>query len=147
MSATEGLKIGKAIFNILKNNSQVNASNYLNGDSTLIQPSPLKENSAADMAIVYEIDACRPLNVKRPFFRTSTAPLYIVDFNVEVITKNYKKSVLLSDAVAQALQEAENNTYNGVKINGITLDSATEGYNKARKYYVKSLSFQGRVLL
>lgn len=147
MSATEGLKIGKVIFDILKNNSVVMSLNMLNGDVSLIQPSPLKEKAETDIALMYEVDAVRPMNVKRPLFRSTTAPLYIVDFNIECITKDYGKSVLISDAVASALQEAENGTYNGVKISGITLDTATEAYNKERKYYVKSLAFQARILL
>jgi hypothetical protein len=139
--------IGKAIFYILRNDSSVMASNLLDGNQNLIQPSPIKDEARSDMALAYEVDAVRPMNVKRPLYRSQTAPLYIVDFNVECITKSYSDSILLSDAVAQALQGAANDTYNGVEINGITLDTANQAYNKARKYYVKSLSFQARVLL
>ena len=144
MAATEGLKIGKVIFDILKNNSSILA---IDGMAVqLIQPAPLKEQSTPDVAITYQFDAVNPVNIKRQF-RVETAPLYIVDFTLECIAKDYGNSILIADTAAKALQEAQNSTYSDVKLNGITLESANEDYNKARRYYSKRLSFQARILL
>ena len=144
MAATEGLKIGKVIFDILKNDSTLLA---IDGMAVqLIQPAPLKEQSTPDVAITYQFDAVNPVNIKRQF-RVETAPLYIVDFTLECIAKDYGNSILIADTAAKALQEAQNSTYSDVKLNGITLESANEDYNKARRYYSKRLSFQARILL
>lgn len=144
MAATEGLKIGKVIFDILKNDSTLMAISGM--DATKIQPIPLKEQGTPDLAITYEFDAVNPVNIKRKL-RAETAPLYIVDFTLECIAKDYGDSILLADTAAQALQNATNGTYASVKLNGITLESANEDYNKARRYYSKRLSFQARILL
>ena len=144
MAATDGLKIGKVIFNLLKNSSLVTS---VSGMATeLIQPAPLKEQGTPDVAITYQFDAVNPVNIKREF-RGETAPLYIVDFTLECISKDYSQSVILADAAAQTLQSANNGTYENVTLNGITLESANEDYNKARRYYSKRLSFQARILL
>jgi putative alpha-1,2-mannosidase len=147
MSATEGFKIGKIIFDILKNN--VGVQSKLGGASniTRIQPAPLKQESIADTAVIYEINAVNPVNIKRYLYRSETAPLFVVDFSLEIISKDYSDGILLADACAIALQEATDGTYNSVKCDGITLQSMSEDYNKARRYYSKDLSFQARVLL
>jgi hypothetical protein len=144
MSATEGLKIGKAVFNILSNNS--NLLSVTGMSAAKIQPAPMKEQGNADVGVLYEFDAVNPVNRKREF-RLETAPLYIVDFTCECIARDYSTSVILADAVGTALQVAASGTYNSVKVDGITLTSANELYNKERRYYSKSLSFQARVLL
>ena len=147
MSATEGLKVGKAVFDILKNDASVMAANLLNSDTTLIQPVPLSNKINPDIAIAYQVDSVNPINVKR-LYRSATAPLYIVDFSCACLSRNYGDSVKLADTVTAALQSAETDgTYGGIKVNGITLLSATEDYNEKRRYYIKDLSFQARVLL
>lgn len=144
MSATEGLKIGKVIFDILKNDTTLMGISGMSANK--IQPMPLKEQVSTDIAITYEFDAVNPVNIKRTL-RVQTAPLYIVDFSLECIATDYSTSILLGNYAAVALQEAESGTYGSVKVDGITLESASENYNKARKYYSKSLSFQARILL
>ena len=144
MSATEGLKIGKAVFYILSNNTAVTSVTGMS--AAKIQPAPMKEQGNADVGVLYEFDAVNPVNRKREL-RVFTAPLYIVDFTCECIARDYGDSINLADAVGQALQEATSGTYNGIKVDGITLTSANELYNKERRYYSKSLSFQARVLL
>jgi len=144
MSNTSGLYIGRAIFYILKNNAPLQAITGMS--ASVIQPAPLKETANPIVAITYEIDAVNPVNTKRTI-RTETAPLYIVDFTLECISKDYSNTIPLADKTTKALQESYNGTYSSVKINGITLESASEDYNKARRYYVKRLSFQARVLL
>ena len=147
MSTTIGLQIGKAIYNILKNDASVNGSNLLNSDASLIQPAPLKDVSDPDVAITYEIDSMQPINVKRTS-RQQTAPIYIVDFTCECFARDYSNSIFLADAVGRAFQEAETNgTFGTIKINGFSFLSASETYNKERRYYSKQLSFSARVLL
>ena len=147
MSSTVGLQIGKAIFDILKNNANLNGTNLLNNDAKLIQPAPLKDVSDPDLAITYEIDSMQAINVKRNY-RVQTAPLYLVDFTLECFARDYSNSILLSDAAAAALQESETDgTFGNVKVNGFSFLSASETYNKERRYYSKQLSFSARVLL
>lgn len=144
MSTTSGLYIGRAIFYILKNDSPVQARPGMS--ASVIQPAPLKETANPTAAITYQIDAINPINTKRTL-RAESAPLYIVDFTLECIQKDYSEIIALADVTTRALQEATNGTYNGVKLNGITLESASEDYNRVRRYYSKRLSFQARVLL
>ena len=141
---TEGLKIGKVIFDILKNDSTLMSITGMSASK--IQPAPLKEQGNPIVAITYEFDAVNPVNTKRTI-RAESAPLYKVDFTLECIAKDYSDSILLSMYSSKALQEAANGTYASVKLNGITLESASEDFNKARKYYSKRLSFQARILL
>ena len=144
MGLTKGLQIGKVIYDILKDDTNLMG---IDGMSRfVIQPAPLKEQTSTDIAITYEIDACVPVNYKRES-RIQTAPLYIVDFTLECISKDYSNSILLSAFASQALQEAPNGSYQSVKLNGITLESANEDYNKAKRFYVKRLSFQARILV
>tara|TARA_R100001463_G_scaffold70797_1_gene124469 strand:- start:12059 stop:12493 length:435 start_codon:yes stop_codon:yes gene_type:complete len=144
MSLTIGLQIGRAIFYILKSNLSVQGVTGM--DESHIQPAPLKERASAITALTYQIDAVNPVNVKRTD-RTETATLYLVDFTCECIAKDYSICNDLAMKVSRAFQESPNGTYNTIKLNGITLSSASEDYNKARKYYSNSLSFQARVLL
>ena len=92
MSSTVGLQIGKLIFNILKNNSSILAIDGMYVDK--IQPAPLRNENTAKVAILYEIDAVIPVNVKRAY-RVETAPLYIVDFTLECIAEEYNDSITL----------------------------------------------------
>ena len=144
MSATVGLQIGKVIFDILKNDSVLMGITGMS--ATKVQPAPLKEQLSPDVAITYEFDAINPVNIKRSL-RIETAPLFIVDFTLECIAKDYSDSILLGLYASKALQEANNGTYNNIKLNGITIESVREDFNRARKYYSKSLSFQARILL
>lgn len=141
---TEGLLIGKVIFDILKNDNTLMAITGMSASK--IQPIPMKEQGDFPVGITYEIDAINPINVKRAL-RAETAPIYIVDFTLECIAKDYSDSILLGLYASKALQEASNGTYNNVKLNGITIESVREDFNRARKYYSKSLSFQARILL
>ena len=143
MANTLGLQIGKVIFNILNDNDITSISGM---SVRQIQPAPLKDEDTATVAILYQIDAVIPVNVKR-IYRVETAPLYIVDFTLECIANAYNDSITLADTSARLLQEALNGTYNGIKLNGITLETASEDYNRARRYYSKRLSFQARILL
>lgn len=144
MGATAGLEIGKAIFYILKNNS--NVQSVVGMSASKIQPAPLKEQGDIITALTYIIDAVNPINIKYSGIQT-TAPVYIVDFTIECIANKYSNCNDLAMEVSKALQESPNGTYNTIKINGIKLQSANEDYNRARKYYNNSLTFQARVLL
>jgi len=144
MSATVGLQIGKAIFDILKNSNNVTS---VSGMSTsVIQPAPLLRNANTDAAVIYEISSVNPVNVKRQF-RVETAPLYNVSITIECLHKVYHDSIILADNVSQALQTADASPYNNVKVDGFNLTSMQESYDKARRYYSKLLTFDARVLL
>ena len=144
MSLTIGINIGRAIFYILKNSASVQG--VVGMSAAKIQPAPLKDQGDVTTALTYQIDAVNPINVKHSG-DLITAPLYVVDFNCECIAKDYSTCNDLAQKVARAFQESPNGTYNSIKLNGVTLSSASEDYNKARKYYSNSLSFQARVLL
>lgn len=145
MSVTIGVKIGKAIYNILSNDSSlINVSGMA---VNKIQPSPLIREGDSNIGVVYEISAVNPVNVKRPIYRVATAPLYNVTFTIECIHTVYHDSIIMADLVCQALQQAAIGTYNNVKLGGINLDTMTEAYNKERRFYSKILTFDARVLL
>jgi len=72
--------------------------------------------------------------------------LYVVDFSIYCVNRIYFQNVGLAQAVSDALDTAANGTYNSLKIDGISLQSSSEDYNKERKYYLNTLSFQARVL-
>ena len=63
MGVTKGLQIGKVIYDILKDDTNLMG---IDGMSRfVIQPAPLKEQTSTDIAITYEMDACVPVNRKR----------------------------------------------------------------------------------
>ena len=64
MSATEGLKIGKAVFYILSNDATL--LNITGMSANKIQPAPLKEQSGSNVAVVYEFDAVNAFKVIKP---------------------------------------------------------------------------------
>ncbi len=142
--ATAGVKIGRVIFDILKNNVALLSITGMSAGK--IQPAPLREQGNASIGIVYETSAVNVVNVKREL-RPQTAPLYIVDFTLECFSTDYSVSILLADYASQALEHSAYGTHDSVRVNGITLESFSEDYNKARRYYSKRLSFQARVLL
>lgn len=142
MSATTGLKVGKAIFNILTNGSTMNLDGMA---ANKIQPMPMLAQGNPQVGVLYEISGILPINIKR-LYRVQTAPVYMVDISIEVIHLDYSQCTILADAVCQDLQGASG-TFNTIKVNGFNLDGMQEGYNKERKYYSKLLSFQARVLL
>jgi len=143
MALSVGLSMGKAIFDILKNNY---ALLQINGMSVnKIQPAPLLKQTNPEVCVIYEIDSVNPVYTKRN--RTlNSAPLYVVDFSIYCVNRIYFQNVGLAQAVSDALDTAANGTYNSLKIDGISLQSSSEDYNKERKYYLNTLSFQARVL-
>lgn len=142
--ATAGLKVGRVIFDILKNDTAV--LNVTGMSAGKIQPAPLREQGNASIGIVYETSAVNVVNVKRQL-RAETAPLYIVDFTLECFSTDYSTSVILADVAAGALEQQVPSTHDNVKCDGITLEGFSEDYNKERRYYSKRLSFQARILI
>jgi len=143
MSAIAAFDIGKAIFNILNVSTITDIPGMTSGK---IQPAPLIDQANPTLAITYEISAINSLNTKRNY-RIETAKVFYVDFRLECIATDYSTSITLASTASKLLQEADINTYNTVKINGITMETASEDYNKNRRYYSKNLSFQAIVLL
>lgn len=146
MSTSVGLQIGKAIYNILSNDTGGVLS--ITGMAVnKIQPAPLIREGDTNIGVVYEISAVNPVNVKRPDYRIVTAPLYNVTFQIECMHTVYHDSIILAERVCTVLQESAVDTYNTIKLGGINLDTMTETYNKERRYYSKILTFDARVLL
>lgn len=143
MALSVGISMGKAIFDILKNNYAL--LQIIGMNVTKIQPAPLLKQNNPDVCVIYEIDSVNPVYTKRN--RTlNSAPLYVVDFSIYCVNRIYFQNVGLAQAVSDALDTAANGTYNSLKIDGISLQSSSEDYNKERKYYLNTLSFQARVL-
>ena len=132
MSVTVGVLIGKAIFDILKNDSALIAINDMAVNK--IQPAPLIREGDTNIGVVYEISSVQPVNVKRALFRSQTAPLYNVTFIIECMHTVYHDSITMADSICQALQSADYNTYNTIKLGGINLDSMQETYDKKRRF-------------
>ena len=111
----------------------------------VIQPAPMREQSNTNIGITYEINAVNPVNVKRTS-RNAGAPLYNVTFTLECFHRVYHDSINLADFATRAMCDNVG-TFNSIKIDGISLDTMQETYNKERRYYSKLLTFDARVLL
>jgi len=134
MANYNGIKIGKALFYLIKNNAVINAANLLNGDAGLIQPAPMRLENDPALGITYEIDAIENIKVKAPFY--TTPPVNISTARIECFAKDYGTGVLLATAVIESITTTfVPETYNGVKIERISVDSVKQDFNpKTRRY-------------
>ena len=138
---------GKAIFNILSNNSNVLAVSGMSANK--IQPEPLIGQGDPAVAITYEINAVTPTYTKTNFGNIlhGVPAVTDIDFSVIVYNRDYSTGCALANLVIDALVDAlTSGTYNGIRVNGISLESSSEDYNRQRKYYTNSLSFRARML-
>ena len=143
MSTTLGYQIGRAIFYLLKNESDLMSITGMS--DAVIQPAPMREQSNTNIGITYEINAVNPVNVKR-ISREEGAPLFNVTFTLECFHRVYHDSINLADFATRAMCDNVG-TFNSIKIDGIALETMQETYNKERRYYSKLLTFDARVLL
>jgi hypothetical protein len=143
MSTAVGLDIGKVIFNVLKNSALVMAVPDMH--ATKIQPAPMLAQTDPTIGVLYEISAVNPVNIKREY-RNENAALYIVDFSIQAFSTDYSTSITLAKTIVEELHDLASGTYESIKIDGVELKSLNEDYNKAQRYYNKSISFQARVL-
>ena len=146
-------KIGDAIFSMLKAEPfgySVLAEPGM--DATKIQPEPLLNQNDPSAAVTYQIDAITPVYVKTGNGAVVHGqPAYeIVDFTILVHNRDYENCCNLASAVIEVLvlptTSSSFGTTNTFKINGVSLESLSEDYNRQRKYYTKTLTFQARVL-
>tara|TARA_R110000803_G_scaffold209612_1_gene279590 strand:+ start:6690 stop:7130 length:441 start_codon:yes stop_codon:yes gene_type:complete len=134
MASYNGIKVGKALFYLMKENAVINAANLLNYDSSLIQPAPMRLESDPALGITYEIDAIENIKVKAPFY--TTPPVNISTVRLEAFAKDYGNGVLLASAlIEQVATSFVPFTYNGVKLERISIDSVKQDFNpKTRRY-------------
>mgnify|MGYP003649460409 CR=1 FL=1 len=143
MSAATAVEFGKVIFNVLKDSSSITS---IPGMSAVkIQPAPMKAQTNPSIGILYEISAINPVHAKREL-RTESTPLFIVDFSIQAFSTDYSTSITLAKTIVEELHDLASGTYESIKIDGVELKSLNEDYNKAQRYYNKSISFQARVL-
>tara|TARA_R100001369_G_C3315031_1_gene167954 strand:- start:1136 stop:1570 length:435 start_codon:yes stop_codon:yes gene_type:complete len=143
MSSAKALDFGKVIFNVLKTNSTL--LSVVGMSANKIQPTPMLEQGDPTIGVLYEISAVNPINAKR-VNRSEITPLYIVDFSIQAFSTDYSTSVILAKAVINAFHDLPNGVYEFIKVDGINLQTISEDYNKAQRYYNKAISFQARVL-
>jgi len=144
MSSATAIEFGKVIYNVLKDSSDITSIPGMT--STKIQPAPMKAQTDPTIGILYEISAVNPMHAKREV-RTENTPLFIVDISLQAFSTDYGTSVLLAKTIVEVLNDLEPGIYQGINVDGISLQTITEGYNKAQRYYNKSISLQARVLL
>jgi len=143
-------KIGDAIFNMLSSNSDVVGEPGM--DAAKIQPEPLLNQNDPSAAVTYQIDAISPVYVKTANGAVLHGPpaYEIVDFTILIHNRDYENCCNLTEVVIDAIVQPKTSstfgTGNSFKINGVSLESVSEDYNKQRKYYTKTLTFQARVL-
>tara|TARA_R100001244_G_scaffold52832_2_gene45880 strand:+ start:2960 stop:3394 length:435 start_codon:yes stop_codon:yes gene_type:complete len=144
MSSAAAVEFGKVIFNVLKDSSNITSIPGMG--SVKIQPAPMKAQADPSIGILYEISAVNPINAKREL-RGEDTPLFIVDFSIQAFSTDYSTSITLAKTIVEVFHDLAPGTYEGIVVDGIKLQTITEGYNKAQRYYNKSISLQGRILL
>ena len=144
MSSAVAIEFGKVLFNALKDSSNITSIPGM--AATKIQPAPMKAQTDPSIGILYEISAVNPMNAKREI-RAENTPLFIVDISIQAFSTDYGISVTLAKTIVEVLNDLEPGIYQGINVDGITLQTITDGYNKAQRYYNKSISLQARVLL
>lgn len=144
MSSAGAVEFGKVIFNVLKDSASITS---IAGMSALkIQPAPMKAQTNPSIGILYEISAINPVHAKREL-RGESTPLFIVDFSIQAFSTDYSTSITLAKTIVEVLHDLTPGIYQGMVVDGIQLQTMTEGYNKAQRYYNKSISLQARVLI
>jgi len=136
MSSAIALDFGKVIFNVLKNNTAV--TSIVGMHANKIQPAPMLEQGDPTIGVLYEIAAVNPINTKR-VYRVENTPLYIVDFSIQAFSTDYSTSVVLAKAVINAFHDLPKGVYESIKVDGISLQTISEDYNKAQRYYNKAV--------
>lgn len=112
------MKAGKALYNILTNNTAV--TNYV---STRI--APLKAyNLDTFPYVVYEQVSLTPTIEK-----DGASKLDIVRLQVNILHNDYDALSNVADAIRAALERKASGTYGGVNVNSIVFDNESEMYN------------------
>lgn len=112
------MNYGKAIFNILSNDS--NVTNIVSGR---IYPTRAFNNAALPY-VVYSQISNEPQNEKG-----RAATVDIATYQVSCFAKDYSQAVDLADAVRKAL-EKQSGTFNGVDVEDIVVEGSNEVFDE-----------------
>ena len=142
--AYNGLKIGKSLFSILKNNADINAANLLNNDPGLIQPAPMRLENYPVLGITYEIDSIDNIDIKKAY--NKDVPVNLVSAKLEIFAEDYGTGAELARVVVEELTTLFVPTnYGGVIIQGINIDNVKQDFNPKTRRYVWRVLFDIRL--
>ena len=132
--AYNGLKIGKALYYLITNNTNLNVSTLLNNDKSLIQPAPMRLEKDPELGVTYEIDSIDNVDVKKAY--NTLIPVNLVSARLEVFAKDYGTGAELARVLTEELTTTlAPSSYNGVEIQGINVDNVKQDFNtKSRRY-------------
>jgi|TARA_R100000482_G_scaffold113375_1_gene55980 hypothetical protein len=136
--AAIGLKIGKAVFNILSGDSTITT---LIGTAANIQPSAIY-TQAPRAGIYYDV-----LSVDNEYTKTSDKPgLTIVTLQIESFMNKYADAISLAVRVQELFDKIAEGTYNTIKIQSCILDSQTTDFDGDNKYYYVESTYRLRII-
>jgi|TARA_R110000744_G_scaffold44110_6_gene98597 hypothetical protein len=142
--AYNGLLIGKALFDIISRNTNLNVPTLLNNDSSLIQPAPMRSEADPVLGITYEIDSIDNINIKRDY--NSLVPVNLVSTRLDVFAKDYGTGAELARVLVEELTTTRTpDSYNGVTIQGINIDNVKQDFNTKSRRYVWTVFVDLRV--
>jgi len=136
--AAIGLKIGKAIYNILSGDSNLVS---LVGGVTKIQPSAIYTSSPSK-GIFYDI-----LSVDNDNTKTSNvAEITSVIFQIECFMPKYADAVSVGVRVQELLDKLTNGEYNSIKVQSCVLQSQSTDFDGDNKLYYIQSTFKARII-
>lgn len=142
--AYNGLKIGKSLFSILKNNADINAANLLNNDPGLIQPAPMRLENYPVLGITYEIDSIDNIDIKKAY--NKDIPVNLVSAKLEIFAEEYGTGAELARVTVEELTTLfVPLNYGGVVIQGINIDNVKQDFNPKTRRYVWRVLFDIRL--
>tara|TARA_R100000657_G_C4675464_1_gene121127 strand:+ start:1414 stop:1830 length:417 start_codon:yes stop_codon:yes gene_type:complete len=136
--AAIGLEIGKAIYNILSNDSTLTT---LLGGAARIQPSAIY-TSSPEAGVYYDILSVDNTNTKT----TAKAELTIVTLQIECFMSKYADNISLATRIQHLLDKIVEGTYNTIKIQSCVLDSQTTDFDGDNKYYYVESTYKLRII-
>ncbi len=142
--AYNGLKIGKSLFSILKNNANINVASLLNNDPGLIQPAPMRLENYPVLGITYEIDSIDNIDIKKAY--NKNIPVNLVSAKLEIFAEDYGTGAELARVVVEELTTLfVPSNYGGVVIQGINIDNVKQDFNPKTRRYVWRVLFDIRL--
>ena len=142
--AYNGLKIGKSLFSILKNNADINVASLLNNDPGLIQPAPMRLENYPVLGITYEIDSIDNIDIKKAY--NKNVPVNLVSARLEIFAEVYGTGAELARVVVEELTTLfVPSSYGGVVIQGINIDNVKQDFNPKTRRYVWRVLFDIRL--
>jgi hypothetical protein len=133
-----GIETGKAIFNILKNDSTLTT---LVGGANKIQPSAIY-TSSPNKGIYYDILSIDNENTKT----TAKAELTKVTVQIECFMPDYLAAIKVASKIQDLLDKITEGTYNTIKIQSCVLDSQTTDFDADNKFYYIESTYRLRII-